>query len=110
MNQKCLSETSWYHGLTLTERISFIKGQNLNLENFDAELAERRIKKWRSQTPFISDSYYQQRLATDGITPQEFQYLLGEGEETIKECFMSLRKSATYAHWWKKLEKGFSQS
>lgn len=110
MNQKCLSETAWYQALTLTERIGFMKGQNLNLENFDAELAERRIKKWRSQTPFISDSYYQQRLATDGITPQEFRYLLGEGDEAIKDRFMSLKESATYAHWWRKLEKGFSRS
>ncbi|MEM1170689.1 MAG: type 2 lanthipeptide synthetase LanM family protein [Cyanobacteria bacterium P01_H01_bin.35] len=110
MNEKCLSETAWYKALTLIERIGLMEGQNLNPDNFDAELAERRIKKWRSQTPFISDSYYQQRLATDGITAQEFRYLLGEREEAIKEYFTSLRESATYTHWWRKLEKGFSRN
>jgi len=103
MNEPSLGGASWYLALTLSERIGAKEeGSGLPLQGFDEKLAERRIQKWRSQTPFGADSYYQQRLGSDRITPQEFRYLLGESQEAIKERCQRMP-------WLKELEKAFSR-
>ena len=72
MNEPSLGGASWYLALTLSERIAGrVEGQGFHPQGFDEQLAERRIQKWRSQTPFGADDYYQQRLGSDRITPQE---------------------------------------
>jgi type 2 lantibiotic biosynthesis protein LanM len=49
----------------------------------DAGLAERRMRRWRSQDPFTDASYFSQRLASDGITEGEMLRVLGEPAEAI---------------------------
>src|SRR5262249_283435 len=38
---------------------------------------------WRSQPPFATGTYFAQRLATDGITEDEFLSILGEPDEAV---------------------------
>ena len=87
MNKKSFQASAWYHGVTLTERIASLKAnpnKKLKVE-IDTELAQRRMQRWRKQSPFTDDSYFAQRLDLDGITEDELFYLLGEPVEALQE-------------------------
>jgi type 2 lantibiotic biosynthesis protein LanM len=89
MNQQCFETYAWYHGIPLAERIASlhtVPAKTLNVE-VNAELAQRRMQRWRSQSPFMADSDFAQRLAIDGITEDEFLYLLGEPIKAVQERF-----------------------
>lgn len=89
MDQKCFQSSSWYHAITLTERIASLHAgqyKTLNVE-VDMDLAKRRMQYWRSQAPFTMDSYFAQRLAMDGACEDEFFYLLGEPIEAVRDRF-----------------------
>lgn len=89
MNQAYFQAADWYHGITLKERIASlpsVRTQVLNVE-VNAELAQRRMQRWKSQPPFSTDSNFAQRLAIDGITEEEFLCLLGEPIEAVKNRF-----------------------
>ncbi|MCU0516394.1 MAG: right-handed parallel beta-helix repeat-containing protein [Oscillatoria sp. Prado101] len=60
-------DAAWYQALALGERIELGAAGQSNKE-FDANLAERRLKKWRSQAPFDSQDWWQARLAVDNLT------------------------------------------
>ncbi|MGK7904134.1 MAG: type 2 lanthipeptide synthetase LanM family protein [Hormoscilla sp.] len=97
---KPLEEATWYQALTLTERIP-----SLGTNRFDEKLAESRRQRWRSQTPFATDSYYHQRLAMDGMAdPESFDCILGEPTEALKE------RSPVPPTWLKELEKAFART
>ncbi|MDF5720224.1 MAG: type 2 lanthipeptide synthetase LanM family protein [Rhizonema sp. PD37] len=95
---------AWYHALTLIERIiSLNKVSNYTLkETSNADLARRRLQRWRSQLPFTTDSYFAQRLTIDGITEDKFVYILGESDEAIHNRFPEP------PIWLKKLTEAFS--
>ena len=81
INQSCFKFSDWYHAISITERIASIRAvQRKRVMNSEVntELAERRMQRWRSQYPFTSDTYFRQRLEMDGISEEEFLYLLGE--------------------------------
>jgi hypothetical protein len=81
INQSCFKFSDWYHAISITERIASIRAvQRKRVMNneVNTELAERRMQRWRSQYPFTSDTYFRQRLEMDGISEEEFLYLLGE--------------------------------
>lgn len=85
MNPAYFQTAAWYHALTLMERIASLHAvphHTLN-NTVNADLARRRLQRWRSQLPFTTDSYFAQRLAMDGITEDKFVYLLGESVEAI---------------------------
>jgi len=89
--------SAWYQAITLSERIASqhpIKKQ-LHDRKIDAEIAERRMQRWKSQHPFSTDSYFAQRLAIDGITEKEFLYQLGEPIEAVRDRYPSPQKSLT---------------
>ncbi len=89
VNQPDFQSSDWYRAITLTERIASLLETQRNPLNVgvDADLAERRIRRWRSQAPFTTDSCFTQRLARDGIFEDEFRHLLGESIETIHNRF-----------------------
>ncbi len=106
MNQAYFKVADWYHGITLKERIaSFpsVRTQVLNVE-VNAELAQRRIQRWKSQPPFSTDSNFAQRLAIDGITEEEFLCLLGEPIEAVQNSF------ANFPDWLAGIAEAFAHS
>lgn len=89
MNQPYFQTSAWYHALTLTERIALVRTlqqETLNVGT-NADFAECRLQRWRSQPPFTTGSYFAQRLAMDGISEDELRHLLGEPTEAIHDRF-----------------------
>ena len=70
MNLPEFQVSAWYQALTLKERLASLRAVSGKIPNVEvnADLAERRMQRWRSQTPFTTNSYFEQRLAIDGIT------------------------------------------
>ena len=78
MNQEGFYTPKWCHALTLTERIASprtIRHRTRKVET-NADLAKRRMQRWQAQAPFTTGSYFAQRLAMDGISEEDFLYLL----------------------------------
>ena len=97
INQASNPSSAWYQAITLSERIASkhpIKKQ-LHDRKIDAEIAERRMQRWKSQHPFSTDSYFAQRLAINGITEEEFLDLLGEPMEAVRDRYPSPPKWLT---------------
>ena len=70
----------------MTERIATLRTAPYKPRNKgDAEKAERRLQRWRSQPPFSEDLPFAQRLATAGITEDDFRELLGEPIEAVRD-------------------------
>ena len=70
-----------YDAMTLAERAA---GARLNGSAIDPALAERRMKRWRSQTPFTDDTSFSHRLSMSQLTASEFKGLLGESGELLR--------------------------
>jgi type 2 lantibiotic biosynthesis protein LanM len=84
MDQFMFQASCWYDALTLTERVAAMHETRGNVPA-NLELSERRMKRWRSQAPFASDSYFAQRLASHGLSEEEFLYCLGEPSDAIQK-------------------------
>lgn len=105
MNQASLSSLDWYNALNLNERMASIRAVQENILNnveINAGLAQRRMQKWKSQAPFATNSYFAQRLAMNGVTEEEFVYLLGEPIDILKNRFPN------EPTWLVKLTQAFS--
>jgi type 2 lantibiotic biosynthesis protein LanM len=92
MSERLQQSYSWYNALTLTERISSSQNQlyGINDSNIDLTLAQNRLKKWKSQIPFTTESLFAQRLAMDGISEDDFLKILGESSETLETCLLDI--------------------
>ncbi len=104
MNQKYFQASAWFHGMTLTERITSLKAtsdKKLNVE-VNSELAQKRMQRWRKQSPFTDDSHFVQRLDMDKITEDEFLYLLGEPIEAVQQ------RNSDSLTWLENLARAFS--
>lgn len=104
MNQKYFQADDWYRALSLTERIASLqrKKNRIPKVEIDKDLAQLRLERWRNQPCFKTDLQFDQRLAIDGITKEEFLFLLGEPIEVLKECFPETPV------WLEQLEQTFS--
>ncbi len=91
MNQPTFQAPSWYQTLTLTERIASLRAVEHNRSNVEinTERAQRRMQHWREQSPFTTNSYWNQRLELDGMTEKELLNFLGEPSEAIRNRFSS---------------------
>jgi type 2 lantibiotic biosynthesis protein LanM len=89
MNQSRFQSSSWYHAVTLSERIASLQRIEYAAasENIGSDATRRTFDLWRSQPPFKTASYFDQRLAMDSITENEFMYLLGEPIEAVRARF-----------------------
>jgi type 2 lantibiotic biosynthesis protein LanM len=79
------SNSTWLRALTLKERVALLRTGRPTAPDVvpDTELAERLMRRWRSQHPFSDGSYFSRRLALDGITEDEMRCVLGEPHEAI---------------------------
>ncbi|HEY0602084.1 MAG TPA: type 2 lanthipeptide synthetase LanM family protein [Herpetosiphonaceae bacterium] len=76
---------AWYQALTLRERANLLHAQGNNRRSrLNAEQAERRIQRWRTQKPLSQDKYFIQRLAQDNLTEEEFRRMMGEPIEDVQ--------------------------
>ncbi len=80
---------SWYHAITLKERIASRKQVRVTNSNFklNVHIAQRLLLQWKSQLQFSNNDYFAQRLIMDGITEDEFLSLLGEPIEAVKNYY-----------------------
>ena len=86
MDQTHLQAVSWYHATTAAERIASLHAaQRKPLNEGDSERAERRLRQWRAQFTFTTDSYFARHLAMAGINEDEFRRLLGEPIEAVRD-------------------------
>lgn len=85
VNQVLSQDPKWSNAATLIERLGSFSGTDSTSQNtvVDVELAERLMERWRSQAPFASDSYFAQRLATDGVTEDDLLVCLSEPVEAL---------------------------
>ncbi|MBW4564991.1 MAG: type 2 lantipeptide synthetase LanM family protein [Mojavia pulchra JT2-VF2] len=105
MNKADIGLSDWYRAITLSERITSLKSVNNQTSNLviNADIAQRRIQRWKSQSPFTTDSKFAQRLAIDSITEEEFIYLLNEPIEAVQSRFSNtpewlIEISQAFAH------------
>ncbi len=104
MSQDCFQAANWYQALKLTERVASlgVSGRQIAESGHNAELAERRIQRWRSQNPFTKSTFFAIKLAQEGITEQEFRFLLGEPMRSLPQRF------PTIPEWLREIEQAFS--
>lgn len=101
-----VAEHEWYKAITLDERVASLQTSHISmcLENVDTGLAERRLERWRSETPFAEDgSRLVERLAADGIREEELRYLLGEHSKNLRDRFVE------QPTWLEELSQAFSE-
>jgi type 2 lantibiotic biosynthesis protein LanM len=107
MHPAWLTSPTWCHALTFAERIATLSGDHAAypLSDADAERGRRRLQRWRSQPPFsqpagplpqrgpagwgrgptgVTDAYFAQRLALDGIQEERLLQVLGEPVENLQ--------------------------
>jgi type 2 lantibiotic biosynthesis protein LanM len=105
MEQTCIHASTWYHALTLTDRLASLRSHQDLLPHgaVDADLAERRLQRWRSQAPFTTGSYFAQRLSLDGLSEDDLFALLGEPIEAVED------RCPSTPDWLVELAEAFSQ-
>jgi type 2 lantibiotic biosynthesis protein LanM len=89
MSQSYFQTSDWYQAVFLSERITSlqsIQNEILNAD-LDRDLAQRRLDRWKTQSPFDKKSYFAQRLATEGIGEAEFLRILGEPVEAVRDRY-----------------------
>ena len=84
MEQAFLQNPSWYNAIPLKERIKVLGNQKTPKVDINLNLAQGRMEKWKTQSPFTEGSYFAQRLAMDGVTEEQLLQLLGESAEAVK--------------------------
>src|SRR5262245_53177415 len=77
----------WYRAATLTERAVLRQRTSPGTAAADTELAQKRNRRWRSQSPFASESSFTRRLAQDGLDEEAFFVILGESAEIVRDRF-----------------------
>src|SRR5262249_27793602 len=113
MNQVYFETPDWYEALTLDER-SQSAGAGAATGEMDAapvaaqpqvnqELAQKRLRRWRAQTPFNNDAYFAERLRKNRLTESEFIGLLGESGQQLRQRFRPAPA------WLSELERLYTQ-
>lgn len=106
MSKLFFESSNWYFAHTLTERITSLhtlQSAIPKINTINTELGKQRMQRWKSQFPLFIEPYFQERLEMDGITEEEFLYLLGESIETVYQ-----RQPAT-SKWLADLSSAFSR-
>jgi type 2 lantibiotic biosynthesis protein LanM len=83
-------EADWYRAATLRERpphggMKRAAPTAPGDRGGDADLARRRLARWREQAPFERDGHLASRLAADGLSREQFLALLGEPPQRLRE-------------------------
>lgn len=85
MFQTDIQLSQWLKAHTLKERVVLLRDAQVHehISLPSSALAKQLIKKWKSQSPFPADSYFEQRLIMEGISYEEFGYILDETGEKL---------------------------
>jgi type 2 lantibiotic biosynthesis protein LanM len=68
----------WIDSLLLHERKAILGILTARSTGRDHEKASNRLLRWRSQTPFRSDSSFHMRLQTDGLNEEHLAWILAD--------------------------------
>jgi type 2 lantibiotic biosynthesis protein LanM len=80
-------DAAWYRALTLSERSALLHMgayEQSGAAVAGDETAEQRLRMWKGQNPFNKDSYFEQRLALDGLSEDDLFALLAEPAEDLR--------------------------
>ena len=103
-NQVLSQDPNWCKAATVLERIASLDNDRASRNAaVNVDLAERLMKRWRSQAPFATESYFAQRLATDGISESDLFVCLGERIEAL------YARLAGDQPWLERLSRAFSR-
>lgn len=106
MDNEATNPLPWSRATTLTERLARLScvsdaGRHLC---FDAERAERRLRRWRSQEAFADDdALFQERLKVDALSQTQLRFVLGVPAEVL---FSDQPAPA----WWRRLNAAFDDA
>ncbi|MEW5804557.1 MAG: type 2 lanthipeptide synthetase LanM family protein [bacterium] len=104
ISKRSFQAPEWYQAFTLKERrASLVAAQHTEPKvKIDADLAERKMRRWRSQPPFTTGSFFTRRLEMETLTEDEFLHFLGEPIEAVRDRFPAI------PGWLAKLTQAFS--
>ncbi len=81
-------ELAWYRATTLAERLAAGGSPgDIEAEAQEEERARFRLQSWKAQAPFGTASYFEQRLALDGLTAVQLWRMLLESSEAVRKRF-----------------------
>ena len=104
MERSTLPSAACSRAATLSERRESLPANRDGRSACNQNLANRRMKRWRAQTPFSSGNHFAQRLAKDGFNEQDFLYCLGESAEALNERLKDSHE------WARQLQRSFESS
>src|SRR5262245_1928489 len=88
MDPTFFNDPEWYRATTLTERAASQVSAPPRLQPpHDADLAGRRLRRWRSGPPLAEGPAFARRLALDGLSEERFLALLSEPIEAVRDRF-----------------------
>jgi type 2 lantibiotic biosynthesis protein LanM len=103
MSDFTFQSCAWRQATTLAERVATLDANSDRRgSTTNPDLANRRMQRWRSQSPFASGSYFSQRLEMDGLSEQDLFYCLGESAEALSSRMSS-------QGWVRQFLRSFSQ-
>ena len=78
-------DSRWYLAQTLDERIKSFREGNCSGNGTDAELAHKRLDRWRAGMDSGNNSVFQRFLSSINLSETEFREILGQSQEKIQE-------------------------
>jgi len=101
-----LFSAGWYQALTLTERLEMTRSSDSTVEHdetYNAELTERKLKRWKEQYPFEKDHIFAQRLELDKLSEEHMRFLWNESPEALQA------RLADTPAWLQELRHAYAQ-
>ncbi len=83
MSESTLRCGAWCQAATLAERSATLERDPSHRCVRGKRQAERRLRGWRSQSPFSNGSTFARRLEADGLVEQDLLYLLAEPSKSL---------------------------
>lgn len=82
-----LRNPAWWRAWTLTERLEKAcqrVADPAQDEQHDADLAARKLQRWKRQAPFGQSAFFAERLEMDTLSEEELLFLLGESPASLQ--------------------------
>src|SRR5579885_721093 len=92
-------EPSWYHALSLRERIATLNRSEhavSTVPSSNGERAQRRLQAWKAKKPFDQGEFFAQRLSMDSLTEEELTFLLAEPVSALQTRYLSTSPVPTW--------------
>lgn len=86
MSSAQLDTTRWYQALNLSERAAIARRADTRIApDGQSERGRTRLQRWQSQPQFAAADALTVRLQTDGLTLQDFEQILDEPAQALRE-------------------------